>query len=116
MIGVILWLNIFVQFPSPSFKFQTWNHRPCYSDGLGEGHDRDAAFASALETFGGGHNDPTCVSFGGKTLIFFFLGCGSHNKWVGTYQSKTKKIKEKKRIKEKTRGWVRGFVGHLFLF
>lgn len=42
-----------------------------YTDGLGEGHDRDVAFASALETFGGGHNDPTCVSFGGPDMTKF---------------------------------------------
>lgn len=35
------------------------------SEGLGEGYDGDIAFASALETFGGGHNDPISVAFGG---------------------------------------------------
>lgn len=34
-------------------------------EGLGEGYDGDIAFASALETFGGGHNDPISVAFGG---------------------------------------------------
>lgn len=40
-------------------------------EGLGEGYDGDIAFASALETFGGGHNDPISVAFGGmpKYLI-----------------------------------------------
>lgn len=36
-----------------------------YTEGLGEGYDGDIAFASALEAFGGGHNDPICVAFGG---------------------------------------------------
>lgn len=34
-------------------------------EGLGEGYDGDIAFASSLETFGGGHNDPISVAFGG---------------------------------------------------
>lgn len=38
-----------------------------YREGLGEGYDRDIAFASALETFGG-HNDPICAAFGGKNI------------------------------------------------
>lgn len=37
------------------------------SEGLGEGYDGDIAFASALETFGGGHNDPISVAFGGMS-------------------------------------------------
>lgn len=32
---------------------------------LGEAYDGDIAFASSLETFGGGHNDPISVAFGG---------------------------------------------------
>lgn len=36
------------------------------SEGLGEAYDEDIAFASALEMFGGGHNDPISVAFGGK--------------------------------------------------
>lgn len=34
-------------------------------EGLGEEYDGDIAFASSLETFGGGHNDPISVAFGG---------------------------------------------------
>lgn len=41
------------------------------SEGLGEGYDGDIAFASALEAFGGGHNDPISVAFGGM-LVFVF--------------------------------------------
>lgn len=37
-----------------------------HRDGLGESYDRDISFASALETFAGGHNDPISVAFGGK--------------------------------------------------
>lgn len=40
-------------------------------EGLGEGYDGDIAFASALETFGGGHNDPISVAFGGNFISFF---------------------------------------------
>ena len=46
-----------------SLKFET--SFSAYSEGLGEGYDGDIAFASALETFGGGHNDPISVAFGG---------------------------------------------------
>jgi Arf-GAP/coiled-coil/ANK repeat/PH domain-containing protein len=35
------------------------------SDGLGEAYDGDIAFASALESFGGGHDDPISVAVGG---------------------------------------------------
>lgn len=41
-------------------------------EGLGEGYDGDIAFASALEAFGGGHNDPICVAFGGNIHVFCF--------------------------------------------
>ncbi|KAL0907708.1 hypothetical protein M5K25_022138 [Dendrobium thyrsiflorum] len=34
-----------------------------YAEGLGEGYDGDIAFASSLEIFGGGHNDPISVAF-----------------------------------------------------
>ena len=40
-----------------------------HSEGLGEGYDGDIAFASALETFGGGHNDPISVAFGGMSIV-----------------------------------------------
>ena len=36
---------------------------------LGEGYDGDIAFASSLETFGGGHNDPISVAFGGQSFL-----------------------------------------------
>ncbi|CAL5325210.1 unnamed protein product [Camellia sinensis] len=39
-----------------------------YTEGLGGGYDGDIAFASALENFGGGHNDPISVAFGGNTF------------------------------------------------
>ncbi|KAL6584560.1 ADP-ribosylation factor GTPase-activating protein agd3 [Orobanche minor] len=45
-----------------SLKF----HKGCrkYIDGLGEAYDKDIAFASALETFAGGHHDPISIAFG----------------------------------------------------
>lgn len=39
-------------------------------EGLGEGYDGDIAFVSALESFGGGHNDPICVALGGMYSYF----------------------------------------------
>ncbi|KAA8540623.1 hypothetical protein F0562_024458 [Nyssa sinensis] len=44
-----------------------------YTEGLGEGYDKDIAFASAIETFGGGHNDPICVSLGGPDMMKFAI-------------------------------------------
>lgn len=43
-------------------------------EGLGEGYDADIGFVNALESFGGGHNDPICVAFGGTFLfsVYFF--------------------------------------------
>ncbi|CAK9186903.1 unnamed protein product [Ilex paraguariensis] len=53
-----------------------------YTEGLGEGYDRDIAFASALETFGGGHNDPICVAFGGPDMTKFAIALRE----IGTYK------------------------------
>jgi len=36
-------------------------------EGLGDAYDGDIAFASALESFGGGQNDPLFVTLGGKS-------------------------------------------------
>ncbi|CAN1133406.1 ADP-ribosylation factor GTPase-activating protein AGD1 [Linum perenne] len=44
-----------------------------YTDVLGEEYDRDVAFATALESFGGGHNDPICVAFGGPVMNKFTI-------------------------------------------
>lgn len=43
-----------------------------YREGLGEAYDKNIAFASSLETFGGGHNDPVAVSFGGSVFAWSF--------------------------------------------
>ncbi|KAF6160102.1 hypothetical protein GIB67_018882 [Kingdonia uniflora] len=51
-------------------------------EGLGEGYDGDIAFASALETFGGGHNDPIGVAFGGPVLTKFTIALRE----IGTYK------------------------------
>ncbi|TMW86034.1 hypothetical protein EJD97_022041 [Solanum chilense] len=53
-----------------------------YSEGLGEGYDGDIAFASALETFGGGHNDPISVAFGGPVMTKFTIALRE----IGTYK------------------------------
>lgn len=63
-----------------SLKF----HKGCrkYVDGLGEAHDREIAFARALETFSGGHNDPISVTFGGPDMIKFAIALRE----IGTYK------------------------------
>ncbi|EPS72895.1 hypothetical protein M569_01862, partial [Genlisea aurea] len=48
----------------------------------GESYDRDIAFASALETFAGGHNDPMSVSFGGPDMAKFAIVLRE----IGTYK------------------------------
>jgi hypothetical protein len=44
----------------------------CIREGLGEAYDGDIAFASSLEMFGGGHNDPISVAFGGQWCNSYF--------------------------------------------
>ncbi|KAI3455148.1 hypothetical protein Pfo_011811 [Paulownia fortunei] len=63
-----------------SLKF----HKGCrkYIDGLGEAYDRDIAFASALETFAGGHHDPISVAFGGPDMAKFAIALRE----IGTYK------------------------------
>lgn len=53
-----------------------------YTEGLGEGYDGDIAFASTLETFGGGHNDPISVAFGGPVMTKFTIALRE----IGTYK------------------------------
>lgn len=53
-----------------------------YTEGLGEGYDGDIAFASALEGFGGGHNDPISVAFGGPVMTKFTIALRE----IGTYK------------------------------
>ncbi|CAA0815514.1 ADP-ribosylation factor GTPase-activating protein AGD3 [Striga hermonthica] len=47
-----------------------------------QGYDGDIAFASALETFGGGHNDPISVAFGGPVMTKFTIALRE----IGTYK------------------------------
>ncbi|KAF3646938.1 hypothetical protein FXO38_18898 [Capsicum annuum] len=51
-------------------------------EGLGEAYDKDIAFASSLETFGGGHSDPIAVSFGGPDMVKFAIALRE----IGTYK------------------------------
>lgn len=53
-----------------------------YTEGLGEAYDGDIAFASSLETFGGGHNDPISVAFGGPVMTKFTIALRE----IGTYK------------------------------
>ncbi|CAL9197644.1 unnamed protein product [Musa hybrid cultivar] len=60
-------------------KFYKGCHK--YTEGLGEGYDRDVAFASSLEMFGGGHSDPISVAFGGPVMTKFTIALRE----IGTY-------------------------------
>ncbi|XP_011623418.1 ADP-ribosylation factor GTPase-activating protein AGD3 isoform X1 [Amborella trichopoda] len=53
-----------------------------YTEGLGEAYDGDIALASALEMFGGGHNDPISVAFGGPVMTKFTIALRE----IGTYK------------------------------
>ncbi|XP_027364850.1 ADP-ribosylation factor GTPase-activating protein AGD3-like [Abrus precatorius] len=53
-----------------------------YSERLGEAYDGDIASASSLETFGGGHNDPMSVAFGGPVMTKFTIALRE----IGTYK------------------------------
>ncbi|KAK8985349.1 hypothetical protein V6N11_068612 [Hibiscus sabdariffa] len=53
-----------------------------YTEGLGEAYDGDIAFASALEMFGGGHNDNISVAFGGPVMTKFTIALRE----IGTYK------------------------------
>ncbi|KAG0569778.1 hypothetical protein M758_6G111100 [Ceratodon purpureus] len=53
-----------------------------YTDGLGEAYDGDIAFANALETFGGGHDDPISVAVGGPVMTRFTIALRE----IGTYK------------------------------
>ncbi|KAM3200305.1 hypothetical protein P3L10_032667 [Capsicum annuum] len=57
-------------------------YRGCRKEGLGEAYDKDIAFASSLETFGGGHSDPIAVSFGGPDMVKFAIALRE----IGTYK------------------------------
>ncbi|KAJ7957486.1 ADP-ribosylation factor GTPase-activating protein AGD3 [Quillaja saponaria] len=63
-----------------SLKFYKGCRR--YTEGLGEAYDGDIAFASALENFGGGHNDPISVAFGGPVMTKFTIALRE----IGTYK------------------------------
>ncbi|CAH9116249.1 unnamed protein product [Cuscuta epithymum] len=53
-----------------------------YTEGLAEAYDRDISFASALEIFGGVHDDPTSVVFGGPDMV----NCAIALREIGTYK------------------------------
>ncbi|KAJ7553082.1 hypothetical protein O6H91_06G084100 [Diphasiastrum complanatum] len=53
-----------------------------YTEGLGEAYDGDIAFASSLETFGGGHDDPISVAVGGPVMTKFTIALRE----IGTYK------------------------------
>uniref|UniRef100_A0A0D3BFY1 Uncharacterized protein n=1 Tax=Brassica oleracea var. oleracea TaxID=109376 RepID=A0A0D3BFY1_BRAOL len=54
----------------------------CLREGLGEGYDGDIDFVNALESFGGGHNDPIGVAFGGPVMTKFTVALRE----IGTYK------------------------------
>ncbi|XP_057846904.2 ADP-ribosylation factor GTPase-activating protein AGD3 isoform X2 [Cryptomeria japonica] len=51
-------------------------------EGLGEAYDGDIAFASSLETFGGGHDDPISIAVGGPVMTKFTIALRE----IGTYK------------------------------
>ncbi|XP_015071113.1 ADP-ribosylation factor GTPase-activating protein AGD3-like isoform X1 [Solanum pennellii] len=53
-----------------------------YTEGLGEAYDKDIAFASSLEIFGGGRNDPISVAYGGPDMAKFATALRE----IGTYK------------------------------
>nr|XP_011463220.1 PREDICTED: ADP-ribosylation factor GTPase-activating protein AGD3 [Fragaria vesca subsp. vesca] len=53
-----------------------------YTEGLGEAYDGEIAFATALETFGGGHNDPIFAAMGGHFMTRFTIALRE----IGTYK------------------------------
>ncbi|XP_049367591.1 ADP-ribosylation factor GTPase-activating protein AGD3-like [Solanum verrucosum] len=53
-----------------------------YTEGLGEAYDRDIAFASSLEIFSGGRNDPISVAYGGPDMAKFAIALRE----IGTYK------------------------------
>eukprot|EP01018_Ginkgo_biloba_P011312 Gb_13251 [translate_table: standard] len=53
-----------------------------YTEGLGEAYDGDIAFASCLEMFGGGHDDPISVAVGGPVMTKFTIALRE----IGTYK------------------------------
>lgn len=53
-----------------------------YTEGLGEGFDNHIAFVNALEMFGGGHDDPLSVAFGGPVMAKFTIALRE----IGTYK------------------------------
>ena len=71
-------------------------HKGCrkYTEGLGEAYDGDIAFASALETFGRGHNDPISVAFGGPVMNKFTIALRE----IGTYKEVLRSQDARKRF------------------
>eukprot|EP00850_Spirogloea_muscicola_P001294 SM000005S17091 [mRNA] locus=s5:65035:71307:- [translate_table: standard] len=59
-------------------------HKSCrrYTDGLGEACEGDVAFASALEAFGDGHDDPISVAVGGPVMTKFTIALRE----IGSYK------------------------------
>jgi Arf-GAP/coiled-coil/ANK repeat/PH domain-containing protein len=53
-----------------------------YTEGLGEAYDGDIAFASSLEMFGGGHDDPISIAVGGPVMTKFTIALRE----IGTYK------------------------------
>ncbi|KAI5083919.1 hypothetical protein GOP47_0000088 [Adiantum capillus-veneris] len=59
-------------------------HQGCrkYTEELGEAYDGDIAFATALESFGGGHDDPISIAVGGPVMSKFTIALRE----IGTYK------------------------------
>ncbi|KAG6554529.1 hypothetical protein Mapa_003908 [Marchantia paleacea] len=59
-------------------------HKGCrkYTEVLGEAYDGDIAFANALESFGGGLDDPMAIAVGGPVMTKFTIALRE----IGTYK------------------------------
>ncbi|KAH0850083.1 hypothetical protein HID58_095821 [Brassica napus] len=71
--------------------------------GLGEGYDSDIGFANALESFGGGHNDPLCVAFGGPVMTKFTIALREIGTYKEVLRSQEARTREVSFIKKSTR-------------
>ncbi|XP_019416188.1 PREDICTED: ADP-ribosylation factor GTPase-activating protein AGD1-like [Lupinus angustifolius] len=61
---------------SEALRSRCWKfYKGCqkYTEGLAEAYDGDIAFASAVENFVGGHNDPLFVTLGGPVMAKFTI-------------------------------------------
>ncbi|GER57741.1 ADP-ribosylation factor GTPase-activating protein AGD3 [Striga asiatica] len=77
------------------YSYDDYGLQPCCSrcsEGLGEGYDGDIAFASAPETFGGEHNYPISVAFGGPVITKFTIALREIGKYKEVLRSQVEHL------------------------